>query len=959
MSIQQKLSFEELSSAGDGRARVAEVGLRFQNWASAVIPDRLALLNIPLSARSGVKISRKYLEEELGFTFDMQVANEETIASVCEAMAAQNILVEGFPIQDCEYRRYLLKWFEGLTFDEKAKLPLVAGKIKFRGVIDSIGPGMTHAKLSPLFKATVQELSTEVLEIQKSLTPPDLSKKRKTSSEISELITDWAQRVIQSRASLLSIPLIQRPGKPQIVNDHICEQISASSQAVAKKIHLTSNVIDAMIEQKIVLPEYSSYECDWRRRLLRWYEGMDDKQKLNIPVYGNKIKVKGFLDQVKSLANLHYNANLPLIMITLDEITSDLRARGVLADDYKTVSQRFAEKELVVVDDVAESPYKRLCRYREVSVGSIDDLAQGEGEPFSPLMHLFAAASLGSHHKSGISNYLEAYRYFTRGLVESGYEGHEPIVEMIGIYSLVRFRKYLEGLMIEDKISSHSSNTLMSSARIMMETARGLKGMTMESFISASGFDAASETDLYRPYSPTERTRISDAIGEAIDRTNALVQPYVQSGRGEDPLDTSGCMKRGFRSLDNARWIFENKLNCVPIGFNTVDKSDPYQKAFINIVNAQNVSIFDIYKSWGVLYARDSQVLAPYIARLSQVTGLNGDSLLSLDVGDFEEHHKLTNRPCLRYWKERSNGAKEYHLDIFFADITWLTTSQGREVRKIFDDVLALTAEIRLQAEPEVASRLFIYRSIAPSTYNQIKSMEASSSTAMNKIFEKFSNEYELLLDSGEPLRLSASRFRPSFVSELIERGVSMREVQVILGHKNMSTTIGYLERLDLNRVARKILDEALRKIHDGTVVNEPKAPKPKMIATAGDNIIFKTPLGGCRNILNPPDFIKKLRGYIPGRPCALYNKCLACDNRLITKANLPDLYAMRRDYLQTLETSRVVDTPYGSIILENLSLLEEILDPNFSDFTAVELEEAERLSEYIETNVIVEGAFQ
>lgn len=44
---------------------------------------------------------------------------------------------------------------------------------------------------------------------------------------------------------------------------------------------------------------------------------------------------------------------------------------------------------------------------------------------------------------------------------------------------------------------------------------------------------------------------------------------------------------------------------------------------------------------------------------------------------------------------------------------------------------------------------------------------------------------------------------------------------------------------------------------------------------------------------------------------------------------------------------------------MENLALLDEILDPKFSDFTSEELAEAEQFSEYIESSVMVEGTFQ
>ncbi len=64
----------------------------------------------------------------------------------------------------------------------------------------------------------------------------------------------------------------------------------------------------------------------------------------------------------------------------------------------------------------------------------------------------------------------------------------------------------------------------------------------------------------------------------------------------------------------------------------------------------------------------------------------------------------------------------------------------------------------------------------------------------------------------------------------------------------------------------------------------------------------------------------------------------------------------MQRDYMHILHVNRVADTPYGSVVLENLAILRSILTPESSDFSTAELEEAERLSEYVDTNIAIEG---
>ncbi|MGO2287989.1 tyrosine-type recombinase/integrase [Pseudomonas lundensis] len=782
----------------------------------------------------------------------------------------------------------------------------------------------------------------------------DTTHSKMTANNVNQHVASWVTYVMAERRRLLEVPLQTIDEKPRISTTYLTKNTGLSPDSLSNYQGFFDCILEAMTEHGIVKAGFSSVECDWRRRLLRWYEGIAVEDKSSIQIFGGKIKVLNYLGKEAGLSGVSNAKKYALVVDTLAEIVEDLRSLGLAPSTYDSVKDRLAKHK--PVKKIKLSDLERINKYRCTIAATASDLGKNDSQPFAALLHLFARGSISSHSISGVRNYLDSYNYFMKDLISSGFEGHEPIDEMVGVYSLVRFRRYLESLMLEGRISSHSCNTLISAARKMMNSSREIPGLETKAFITAPGFDTSSETDIYHPYSPAERGRIAEAVSHAIKRTKALIAPYTISGAGQDPLNSKGLVTRGLKTLDNARWIFENKLGCIPIGYKTADASDPYHKAFLAIISAQILSIDQVYENWGVLYTRDSFALTPFLARLAQVTGLNADSLVSLDIQDFEERHVLTNRPCLRYWKERSTGEKEYHLDLFQAEISWLTTSQAREVKQVFDDVIELTASFRHRAHDEDVNRLFIYRSTSPRSYNQVKSVSGSAKTLPTKMFSDFSSFYDLKTDDGQNLQLSPSRFRPSFVSELVERGVSMREVQVILGHKSIRTTISYLERLDLNRTARGILREAIANIHADAIGGEinratnPKEPVDQSV------IIFKTPLGACKNILNPPEFVKKLRGYVPGKPCSVYNKCLACDNRLITKANLPDLYAMRRDYLTIMSNSRVIDTPYGAVVLENLALLEEILDPGMSDYSLVELEEAERLSEYIETSVVVEG---
>ncbi|MCB4796107.1 site-specific integrase [Pseudomonas sp. NP21570] len=778
--------------------------------------------------------------------------------------------------------------------------------------------------------------------------------RRLNSAGVDAVIESFVARVTDDRESLLKVCLSS--GEKLTVSPcYVIEQTSLSPFWVSKRASCFEVILDAMRAEGIIVLGHSSSACDWRRRLLSWYEGMSREEKLAIPTFGNGIKVRGFISGVAELAGFtEARRNLELVRITYEEILDDLRKLGVLKSNYQTVEQRIASKAVVEKTESLRDAFRDL---RSVHIHRLSDLASSESErPFQHLLHLFSASSMKNSSASGQSNFIEAFKYYRDYLKEANYTGLENIQELVTAYSLPKFRAYLQDKIIERLLSTSHCSSMMSAVRKMLVRAVQIEDFELTSFVDAGGFSAERETDQYKPYPKSVRDRISQVIEQEIEETNRRAQPYVLSHVGEDPVGPDGKLRRGFITLDNARWIFENKLDCKPLSFESVNRDDRYQNAFMNIVNYLPTSIFEIYKAWGVQYQVDGRAIVPYIARLAQITGMNADSLLGLELDDFIERHELTGRPCLLYWKERSEGAKMLHLDIFQAEISWLTTSQGRAVKRIFDDVKALTLEVRMNARIDVKNKLFIYRSSSPRQYGVVNSFENSGRTMLHKTLKKLSLDYGLLDEDGNPLKLSPSRFRPSFVSELIERGVSPREIQVLLGHKNLSTTMGYLDQMDFNPMARRMLHKALHKMQQETLDEAPKLIPSKTIDSTPQRTSLQSGLATCMNVFDPPEFIKSLAGYDPSKPCSLFNKCLSCSNSIITVSHLPDLFAMRRGYQRMIETNRVLDTPYAAVILDNLDVLNNILDPETSDFSAEELATAERLSENLQPSILVEG---
>lgn len=697
-------------------------------------------------------------------------------------------------------------------------------------------------------------------------------------------------------------------------------------------------------------------------KLQGWYANLTDAEKQAIPTFGNKISIRGLARQVEEFSTLEKRLNYAGVTSALENINAQHLDAGYLDSNYVAVKDR--SKKTTVEASQIGSDTLEFQRMLNLRVNHVDELEPScVAMPFQEIKHLFAyASSFNDDWRSGFLG----FNYFFAFLKSLGFTGVEKLFEVVGAYSLVRFRAWLVDRVVGEEIAPSTANTALSKVRKSLKMLRGVFGAEDFTFYDVEGIDSVRVTDLYTPYSPSERERIASCVDADIELYNRLSKPYVVSGEGVDPFEhDQKRMRRGHATLENMRWVFENRLNCIP-PLHEECKAPGYAFSFVTTIAKLVGNIQTVYSSWGVLQHVDSSVIAPFVVKLAQITGLNADSLKWLDLEDYTSCHPFTKRPCLRYWKERSDGEKMYPLDLVEAEITWLTSAQSKEVEKIFEAMKTLTSRFRHEAPEEIASKLFIWQSTGAASYGEIKSLAKAQKSIVSRIFSNYAKAKNLLDDNAEPLSLSASRLRPSFISELVDKGVSPREIQVVLGHANLRTTIGYLDRMDFNRFARKKLDATLTLIHQGAVesykridvmdVTNVKEESHSISRESAPKVVFKTPLADCVNIFNPPEFVTRLASYVPGTPCAMYNKCLACDNSIITVSHLPQLFAMYRDYSRLVEVSRVMDTPYGFVVKENMALLKVMLHPETSDFSEEELMKAQRLSEYVETTILIDG---
>lgn len=673
------------------------------------------------------------------------------------------------------------------------------------------------------------------------------------------------------------------------------------------------------------------HDLNNRRIFLQWQNSLTDEEKVVLPMFGNAIDKIAFshLIPVERLST-----KLPLLKAEYKRFSNEIcKLKGL---NYKTVKEReeIRKRNALKKEEGKHSVFHKL---RDKKLVSIEDFNSKKGR-YEDAQHAFAVGSLKATSKSGISNYYVGYQHYCCFLESKAISPDSSFRKCFHSWSLRDFKEYLGDKIREATLSTASATTILSALRMTLDKLKLIRNFDF-TYLPADGFEITSESITYKPYSLNERKQIHKMLEQEMALAKRKLEPYQKLNRKSANFDDPKIQ---------ARIIFEDDCNCVPTynGQWAAKERTTGQNKFCRFVMTRRLSLPELYDSWRVKTRRVMvREVGVYVLKMAQVLGMNLNPILDLEMDDYQYHHPLTNKPCLTYWKERSTGEKMLHLDLFHADLQWLTMSQKKFVETVFDEVIQLTSETRKYVSSELSQRLFINFGTVPKAINE---------AAMCKLYAELIEVYQLKDDDGEPLVLTTTRFRPTLVSELIEVGVSIREIQYLLGHSSIHTTINYLEQLEFDRVIRDKARKAIEDIYSNTVHAKKQDSRQEQQRRYDDNqIIMKTPLGGCKNIFDPPEFIKKSSFYVKGKPCSQYNKCLSCDNVMLTEKHLPELFAMQRDYLATLESSEVINTPYHVVVLENLSLLDDILNPETSEFEEDILIQAKEGSLFIETTIL------
>lgn len=804
---------------------------------------------------------------------------------------------------------------------------------------------------------------------------------RRTRREYLEKVQIWIDRASSNRELLYTVKLTDRYSEIPVVNvEKFLAKLDlpSSGQKIVKQSCSAelNQILELMQSEGLVEKNLSARELNLINSLKLLLRRIENDHSLlqRVKVFGNQIQGPKLIHEFAEyeLTTAIYNSRgnsgnhvreffRNVFSTRVMELMEKTGLRDLSA--YTPVAQRQSAETSVPQKFLFKDARNRL------NVNSVEDFERLCESPHEAVYYLCALGARGVRQDSAIDNFSATAVYLKKYCQSVELIEFQSVTESFTEYFALRFRVYLEDLIASGQISPSWASTMLSCLQLSLTRLSELDGANDYSYIKVQGFDTRGRTtDTYRPYGKVQRETIANVLETDMRRVWIFhTDPYVKAESGQSFLKK---IKNGLRvdgtlcTEENLRWFFDHKLGGKRMSFKSLSSYESgsdealFYKAVRNYLtrnSAKASRLVDLYEFWGASRDVYREELFPFYMRLLQVTGMNPVPVLDLETDSFEAAHPATRKPCLRYWKERSTGAKELHLDIFDSEITWLSKSQAKVVAEIFDQVKVLTESVRsrLPEDHPFKKLLFIASGKPPKGYGKVKRLYESGYEKIRTNFEE--RHYEALIDSetGEKISLVGTRFRASLVSEMVEAGVSIREIQLMLGHGSITTTLSYLDRMDFNRQARTKIEEKLRQIYD----NSWNYDDIDGLTTQEDyrgEIIFKTPLGGCANIFNPPDFIKNSSNY-DGGPCSNFNKCLSCENVIITRSHLPDLFAMLRDYRSAWNNGAVASTPYGAVIQENIDILESLLGHE-SEFEKSELEEAERLSRYVDSKVVIDG---
>jgi len=535
------------------------------------------------------------------------------------------------------------------------------------------------------------------------------------------------------------------------------------------------------------------------------------------------------------------------------------------------------------------------------------------------------------------------------------------IAEQWDSFALIKVQSYLRTTNTEGNLTRLTSGTitnLVGALRKVMRYANKHHLTSAGDMLCTPSPAVYRETARATAYTIEEQEVINQWLSTQLERAYAVIQSkgYQRTGVGRDPRLLRSQQNQslpqprtrfGWYNEANLRWYFENIMQC-QADYRAVPASDHPHYLFYYHAARRPGGYKRLFKSWQIKPLIILDVMMPLAMKLCAVTGLNPDSLWSLTVDCFQEKHPLTGLAYLQYFKGRSRGNMELHLSLYAKDVVIreFKEAQARMIRETIAMIRQASSLIRDQASLENQKRLFLYQCSCSTKIGSVQHIHNDIASKWCRAQVIASN---LHVGTRKRLVLSMIRFRPTLITEMVNEGIDIPEIQDFCGHKSLITTLDYLDKNHLSNEAHNAIATSLQVIHDNQVwerMSQPVYLQPSQ--REANAVLFKGVLADCRNVFDPPEEVKRQKEYQPAQACTRHNMCLFCKNVVVMRHHLPTLIVYQRQIQHALNLNPT-GLPNTHYYRRTLTLLNSILDPALSEFSQEEIVHAQSVAEYMD----------
>jgi integrase len=317
-------------------------------------------------------------------------------------------------------------------------------------------------------------------------------------------------------------------------------------------------------------------------------------------------------------------------------------------------------------------------------------------------------------------------------------------------------------------------------------------------------------------------------------------------------------------------------------------------------------------------FPKSGRDLIPFMILIAAYTAINAFSLYDLRRNCLEPHPIDNHSVYLTWKKARSSTGTQRQLHL----------RRTSRTIALINFLLDYTRPLVERATASQREFLFLYE------YGYYLNPSIVRVVSMNH----WNNHLTSLVSFCEANALpqfSFGQIRPSAASlNHLKNGGNLRKTQVLLGHKDISTTSIYIDK----QILKPLYDTSIRAAQEAmlkriTVI--PKAATEAISEIPQDvpqkrqrNILngkFSTGSGRCVDPQNSPQ-----PGQRKGRTCTLFLACLSCRNSLYFLEDLPRVISLA-NHLRSLKPSMTKKT-WETLYSEHLRVLEDEIIGAFSE---------------------------